>query len=191
MLESDIFVAHLVCRVDGCLQYGVGLAAQVWFASCHFGQVVNLFAYGGLDKAGIDVEFLEDILHHVLAAADDAHEDVRRFDLLLAFALHKVHRALYRLLGLDCKVVEIHIIILLFVSFSITTPHFSQLICHMCPARCSRDKMSVPCHRCSVPRVWPAWRGGVLSCTVMMSLSGVARDVRRDCLRGSMILVVG
>ena len=64
---------------------------------------------------GVDSQLLEDEGCYVLGLRDYSFQYVCRFYNLLAVHLCGVHRLLNRLLCFDCKLLEIHIFILLLI----------------------------------------------------------------------------
>ena len=118
-LHAHELVAHLLGNVLSVQEDLVGVSGEVWLtSSLHSRQVLHLLLQEQGDLVGVHTQLLEDIVGYIRCFLDDTAEKMHRFDGLLTISLRNVHGFLYRLLRLDCKFVECHILnsFLVFVS---------------------------------------------------------------------------
>ena len=94
-----------------------------------FGQMLYLLIDEHLYLLGVDSQLLEDEGCNVLGLRDYSFQYVCRFYNLLAVHLCGVHRLLNRLLCFDCKLLEIHILLLSFFAIYPSIPVPKAIIC--------------------------------------------------------------
>ena len=111
-LHAHELVAHLAGDVLGLEENLVGVAREVGLScSLHAWQVLHLLCEEHIDLVGVHAKLLEEEVGHVGRLLYDAAQQVYRLDGLLSVALRCVHGGLYRLLRLDGKLVECHILV--------------------------------------------------------------------------------
>jgi hypothetical protein len=110
VLGGDVFILEVVSRFEGCIEKLAQRIADERFGrrTADLGVLGDLGRGLGLDRAGVQSEFVDDRRDDAAILAKQRDEQVRGGDFGVAGAAGEVLRFDHRLLGFDCKLVEIH-----------------------------------------------------------------------------------